>query len=126
MSESHRRLCNDAKLDLSPNEQRGHDQRWDDLNQVVVPGREEAQVAVHRGDPAEVVGQSVDTPQQSSCQAAFASQKRHRFGVFADVDQVRAEVGLLVGLAVVKSDQRPAEVDRYQGADRGVPDGDTK
>ena len=49
--ERHRRLRDDAELDLTAHEQRAHDQRRDDLDQIVVAGGEEREVAIHRDDP---------------------------------------------------------------------------
>ena len=60
-------------------------------------------------DPPEVVHQLVEAAQEPGRQPALAAQQRDRLGVLADVDQVRAEVGLPVELAVVQADQRPAQ-----------------
>ena len=64
--------------------------------------------------------------QEPGRQPAFAPQEANRLGVLADVDQVRAEAGLPVRLAVIQPDQRPAQIDRRQRAKESVPDGDTE
>jgi hypothetical protein len=72
---------------LPANEQRRHDQRRDDLDQVVVPGREEAQIAVHGDEAPKVVLELVNAPQEAGRQPAFAPQEGNRLGVLANVDQ---------------------------------------
>ena len=89
--EGHRRLRDDTEFHLPANKHRRHDQCRDDLDQVVVPSREEAQVAVHRDDSPKVVRQAIDTSQKAGRQSAFPPQEGNRLGVLADVDQVRAE-----------------------------------
>ena len=51
----------DAPAPLPANEHRRHDECRDELDEIVVASREEAEVAVYRGDPAKVVGNAFDT-----------------------------------------------------------------
>ena len=67
--EGHRRLGDDAELHLAADEQRRDDQHRDDLDQVVVAGGEEAEVAVHGDDAPEVADQRVDPAEQPAAES---------------------------------------------------------
>ena len=82
--------------------------------------------SIHRRDPSEVSHQFVDPVQQPRPQPAFVTQQRDRFGVLADMDQGRSEIRLPVGLPVVQPDERPAQQDRHERAQRCVAEGDAE
>ena len=124
LGEGHRRLRDHAELDLPANEPRRDDQGGDDLDQISVARCEEAQVSIHRRDPPEVRHQLVDPAQQPHPEPVFAMEQRDRFGVLADMDQGGSEIRLPIGLPVVQPDERPAQQDRRQRAQRRVADGD--
>ena len=68
-------------------EERRHDQGRDDLDQVVVAGGEEAEVAVHGDDALQVLAPARRAAEQRSADPLLAAKQRHRLGVLAHVDQ---------------------------------------
>src|SRR6478609_4268670 len=62
--EGDRRLSDDAELDLSFDEGRGDDEGRDDLDDPIVTGREEANIAVDRGDLAKIADEVIESTEQ--------------------------------------------------------------
>jgi hypothetical protein len=81
--ECHGRLRDYAERRFAANEERRDDEGRDDLDEIVVAGGEEPEVAVHCDGALHVLDQLVDATRQARAEAAFALQHDHRLCVVA-------------------------------------------